>query len=682
MLDKTVALRVLAATWMQDAAAVRRFEREMRAVGKLDHPGIARISNVGEAGGWHYLVTEYLEGVDLAAGVGRIGVVSIENACEIVRQAAQALQHVHEHGLIHGMIKPSKLMLTIAGEVKVLGWGLAYLKDEAWLRDPERVIGTVDYVAPEQIDSFPDADIRSDIYSLGCTLYYLLAGCAPFSGSGYSSAGEKLEGHRHRMPPDIRDQRLEVRAPLADILRRMMAKLPNDRFQSPAEVVDALQQFASGSSLQSMAGELCSHTPDRPVRPEPVPAERVPTSREEQAAPYLSEDVQFTVYRPRAVAPDKWYPLLAFMHLESLPEDAAPDEPEPILEVERRASAELGEQRGAYRQTTQDTRVAVPREGEISLVPNVPGITFNPPRRSFLWLESVHQESFRLMADRRLEGKTAKGSLVAYLGNVILAEATLSIRVDSSCGVSPDAPPDTPEATVHSYRRIFASYSHRDLAIVEEMERHVQSLGDRYLRDWTELRAGEKWSPRLKRMIEEASVFQLFWSRNSRTSSFCQQEWRHALSLCREGFVRPTYWEQPMPGPVPGELSDLHFHLLPPAVRTAIPAQSFGSTSCPACGVRGLKFPESLVGKKARCPKCGHLFVIPGKRTAHTAPNVPVACPSVPSTPKSARRASRARGSVSREETTRSIFYFFAFVVAVTCCVVFFGLLLWLFGDN
>jgi hypothetical protein len=162
------------------------------------------------------------------------------------------------------------------------------------------------------------------------------------------------------------------------------------------------------------------------------------------------------------------------------------------------------------------------------------------------------------------DGKTARGQLKVYLGAILLAEIDLAIRVDSAHREPVVAGPPHSE-TMRPYRKIFASYSHKDADIVRQYEALVESFGDRYLRDVRDLRAGETWDPRLLAMIEEADVFQLFWSTNSMKSPFVRKEWEHALELGRSNFIRPTYWENPLPaseveGLPPETLRRLHFH--------------------------------------------------------------------------------------------------------------------------
>jgi len=314
--------------------------------------------------------------------------------------------------------------------------------------------------------------------------------------------------------------------------------------------------------------------------------------------PYLDENVQFTVYRPAVVRPMEWHTLLAFAHLSERPPDAPPEELSPIEEVKRQAEQALGEKVRDYRDVTQDSLKAVPREGEITFKPEIPGVEFNPPSRSFLWLESVHREDFRLRASAELDGQTARGRLTVFLGSVILADIPLAIRVDSRVAAKA-APPPREAVGCRPYRRIFASYSHKDVQVVEEFERYAAALGDSYLRDWVHLRAGEVWSDRLGEMIDEADVFQLFWSRNSMGSPFVKQEWEHALALGRPHFVRPCYWEEPLPedpekGLPPDALRRLHFQRilacggahLPPAPLFET-ARGPGTAVIPICAVIG-----------------------------------------------------------------------------------------------
>lgn len=270
-LKRVVALKVLPPYRMQDRQAVARFEREMEAVGKLEHPNVVRALDAGEHEGNHYLVMEYVEGLDLSKLVGRCGPLAMADACEIIRQAAFGLQYIHEHGLVHRDIKPSNLMLSVAGSlrepesrsrsdrptVKILDLGLALLsseKDEGTeeLTASGQLMGTLDYMAPEQGSDSHEVNIRADIYSLGATLYKLLCGHAPFSGEQFDTPVKKRRALASGSVPPIREHRADVPDGLVVVLNRMLAWDVDQRFATPHEVAEALAEFADGCDLQNL----------------------------------------------------------------------------------------------------------------------------------------------------------------------------------------------------------------------------------------------------------------------------------------------------------------------------------------------------------------------------------------------------------------------------------------------
>lgn len=296
---------------------------------------------------------------------------------------------------------------------------------------------------------------------------------------------------------------------------------------------------------------------------QPAPSASLPNDPE-SAGLHIDKNVQFTVYRPETVVPEKWYPLLAFAHLSERRAGATDQEPDPIQEVREQAERILREQPAKYETAKLDRAFSVPRKGMLTFVPLVEGCEFNPPSQSILWQKDVHKVEFEMMASNAVDGRAVEGQVTIYLGSLILAEVALRIKVDSQY-----APQSEQKVVVRAdpYRKIFASYSHRDQEIVEDFEEVVQALGDQFLRDVKTLRSGEVWSEQLEQMIRDANIFQLFWSSNSMISEFVKQEWEYALSLNRANFIRPVYWEKRFPEKKPDlppeTLRRLHFHRLP-----------------------------------------------------------------------------------------------------------------------
>jgi len=255
-LKRPVAVKLLTAQRLADPQAVARFQREMEAVGRLSHPNIVQALDANEVEGRHFLVTEFVEGINLRELVRAGGPLLIPDACEIIHQAALGLQHAHEHGLVHRDVKPSNLMLSSQGIVKLLDLGLARLRPEVPaegdMTASGQVMGSADYMAPEQCLDARDVDARADIYSLGCTLYFLLAGRPPFAGRRHGTAGKKLLAHVQEPVPPIRSLTPEVPAELVALLERMLAKDAALRPFPATSVGTALEPLAAGSDLQQL----------------------------------------------------------------------------------------------------------------------------------------------------------------------------------------------------------------------------------------------------------------------------------------------------------------------------------------------------------------------------------------------------------------------------------------------
>ncbi|MFO1042616.1 MAG: bifunctional serine/threonine-protein kinase/formylglycine-generating enzyme family protein [Planctomycetaceae bacterium] len=282
-LGKFVAMKILPQHVMSRSDALARFEREMLAVGSLHHPNIVQAHDAGEFDGVHYLSMEYVEGQDLQQLVKARGPMSVVNACKAIRQAAQGLAAAHKLGLVHRDIKPSNLFVTKqAGQIKILDMGLALLSQEevpAALTSTGQCFGTPDYMAPEQWSDAHTCDGRADLYSLGCTLFFLLVGHPPYHSETHRTAANKMKGHVIDPIPDLLAARSGLPEEVNAIYRKLMAKDPKDRFASADQLAEALVPFTkqntavqSNSSQQSTTKQI-----DPPRQADSNPATLAPT---------------------------------------------------------------------------------------------------------------------------------------------------------------------------------------------------------------------------------------------------------------------------------------------------------------------------------------------------------------------------------------------------------------------
>jgi WD40 repeat protein/serine/threonine protein kinase len=258
VMKRRVALKVLPAAFAADPAVLERFRREAQAAAALDHPNIVRAYDFRHEGQLHFLVMEYVNGPSLEQVLQGQGPLPVGVACEYARQAAVGLQHAHEAGLVHRDVKPGNLLVDPSGIVKILDMGLARFSPEGQESvtrqfDENAVMGTADYLAPEQAINLHNVDSRADIYSLGATLYALLAGRAPFAEG---TVTQKLLWHQMRDPTPLDEVRPDVPPEVADLVAGMMAKDPERRYQTAAEVAEALEPYSTATP-----------TPQGPARP-------------------------------------------------------------------------------------------------------------------------------------------------------------------------------------------------------------------------------------------------------------------------------------------------------------------------------------------------------------------------------------------------------------------------------
>jgi serine/threonine protein kinase len=253
LMGRVVALKIIHGDLSKHDRIVERFRREVKAAARLSHPNIVTAYDAEQAGDVHFLVMEYVDGMSLGQIVSKKGPLEIPFACNFIRQAARGLQHAFDIGMVHRDIKPHNLMLTRKGQVKILDFGLARVASESraelglpiankgpGLTRLGDIMGTPEYMSPEQIGDASSADIRSDIYSLGCTLYYLLTGKAPFAGDSSIAVLLAKRNGTYRPIAELRD---DVPTGLVDVIESMLARSPAARYPTPEDVVRALGPF-------------------------------------------------------------------------------------------------------------------------------------------------------------------------------------------------------------------------------------------------------------------------------------------------------------------------------------------------------------------------------------------------------------------------------------------------------
>lgn len=261
LMQRRVAIKVLPKHRVEDTSYLARFHREAQAAASLDHRNIVRAYDVDNMGDLHYIVMEYVEGRDLQQIVKEDGPMDYVAVADYIRQAAEGLSHAHESGLIHRDVKPANLLVDQKNVVKILDLGLARFTDDdkasLTLAFDENVLGTADYLAPEQAINSHGVDARADIYGLGCSMFYLLTGHPPFVGG---TLPQRLIMHQKQPPPSILVDRPDAPADLIEICLKMLAKKPEQRYQSADEAAKALIGWlvARGQAVTSDSGGLSS----------------------------------------------------------------------------------------------------------------------------------------------------------------------------------------------------------------------------------------------------------------------------------------------------------------------------------------------------------------------------------------------------------------------------------------
>jgi len=260
LLDKIVAVKVLPEAFTDDPQAIKRFERELKLIGKLNHPNIVQAHGAELIDGKLLLIMEFVEGMNLHQYVNSGKIMPVDDALAIIRQVADGLQCAHEHKIIHRDIKPANIMVTPNGTAKILDFGLGKFHDAMFLSEHGNSsgpltqmgspLGTVDFLAPEQWDDPSSVDIRADIYGLGCTFYTIVVGHVPYPTSKYQSIREKMAAHFRQEPPSFSTSGVAVVSAVDAILQKMCAKDPNQRFTTPQELVDTIDKYRCDNTLE------------------------------------------------------------------------------------------------------------------------------------------------------------------------------------------------------------------------------------------------------------------------------------------------------------------------------------------------------------------------------------------------------------------------------------------------
>lgn len=293
-----------------------------------------------------------------------------------------------------------------------------------------------------------------------------------------------------------------------------------------------------------------------PGAPQPITQPRgkgATTDASADALPGSLEQVTFTAYHPREIQARRWEPMLVFISLDTAAAMAL---------VAGSAAERLGAKLDQYRPGRSAQSAGLGRGAKLRIIPSAAGIQFNPEFLDVTWQEDAQQHEFRMRAESAQPGQAVNGVVQFYQGLTLRGEVPISVFVGQAVARL-DSPEAYQQAIARAYRHIFASYSHQDTPVVESCESAARSMGDQFLRDVTLLQSGQQWDPRLIQAINDADVFQLFWSRRAAASPFVEREWKHALMLLptRPNFIRPVYWSRQL-YPTPPELNPLHFQPL------------------------------------------------------------------------------------------------------------------------
>jgi serine/threonine-protein kinase len=264
---RDVALKVLSPNWVGRPLAIERFRREARLARMLNHENVVTYFDTGEDSGFHYHAMEYISGVDLKQYVSNRGRLDVGESRYFIIQAVRALDHLHEHGIVHRDVKPSNFLITLKDNqqfLKLIDFGLArHLGEQSLVVRPGTTVGTLDFIAPEQAQDRTAADVRSDIYALGCTWFFTMTGQPPFVAD---TAEEKIALRMEADPPDIRKLNPDVPQDVVEVLNRMMARNQSFRYQLPGDLLHDLETLAVSGPLPGRVANVSATPAQEPAK--------------------------------------------------------------------------------------------------------------------------------------------------------------------------------------------------------------------------------------------------------------------------------------------------------------------------------------------------------------------------------------------------------------------------------
>ena len=300
--DQRRAIKVLPKNKLAIRTYLERFYREGRAAASLNHRNIIRVYDIANDGDTHYLVMEFVEGLDIYELVKQKGPLSITSTIDYTIQALTGLSHAHENELVHRDVKPANLLVTVEGTVKILDLGLALFREEdssLTVMHNERVLGTADYLSPEQAVDSHNVDLRADVYSTGCTMYYMLSGRPPFNDG---TLAQRIARHQTINPESIKDLRPDCPDELAAIIHKMMEKNPDDRYQACEPLIAELRQLLEEHSAGSNPKPTKSPATAADSQANRATRQSVPAIEESSKAPAKSSPAKPSHAKPMPAA--------------------------------------------------------------------------------------------------------------------------------------------------------------------------------------------------------------------------------------------------------------------------------------------------------------------------------------------------------------------------------------------